>query len=261
MSRQIPAVRASIVALALSVAACNGGTLGPPLADANAVITAALKASEAATSVHVQIAIDGETAVALPIGGAGGPVDLTGTTISGDLDMANSAARLTFSMPGLLNLSGELIAVGGKAYLKTTITGAQYRAVDLGSTLPVDPTDLNGMIGGLGDLLSKPGVDPVKGEDVSCGSKQCYTVNVDLDATELATLVGAAGQGLPIDLTGASLHMTLRVEKDLPYHLAGLSATLTTADGHEVTMDVTFSKWNEPVSITAPPADQVAPGG
>ncbi len=62
-----------------------------------------------------------------------------------------------------------------------------------------------------------------------------------------------------MNLAGASLQMTIRVEKDLPYHLAGLNAKVTMADGNVVTADVTFSKWDEPVTVTAPPPDQVAP--
>ena len=88
---------------------------------------ATITSSEAAKSVHAQVTVDGQAAVALPIGGATGSVDLTGTTASADIDKANSAAHATFSVPGFLNLSGELIVVGGKAYLKTTLTGAQYR--------------------------------------------------------------------------------------------------------------------------------------
>ena len=54
--------------------------------------------------------------------------------------------------------------------------------------------------------------------------------------------------------------MTIRVEKDPPNHLAGLDAS---HDGgrDDVTADVTFSKWDEPVTVTAPPADQVQAGG
>ena len=106
-------------------------------------------------------------------------------------------------------------------------------------------------------LLLKPGVDLVKGDDVACGSKQCYTVSADLTADDL----GATGAltGLPVDLTGATLKLTIRVEKDLPYHLAGVNAVLSHAERHGADLDVTASKWDEPVTISAPPADQVKP--
>ena len=65
--------------------------------------------------------------------------------------------------------------------------------------------------------------------------------------------------GLPIDLSGSTVKLTLRVEKDLPNHLAGVTAAITTPSNGTVSIDVTFSKWDEPVTITAPPADQIKP--
>jgi len=262
MTRPVHTAIALVAVAAMVLAGCNGvapSASVPELADAPAVITATMRSSQAAKSVHAQATVDGQAAVALPIGGATGSVDLTGTTASADIDKANSAAHATFSVPGFLNLSGELIVVGGQAYVKTTLTGAQYRKAGA-ATLPVDPSNTNAILKSLGEFLLKPGVDPVKGEDVTCGSKQCYTVSVDLSPAELTPLIGTAADGLPINLAGAALQMTLRVEKDLPNHLAGLHAKVTMADGNVVNADVTFSKWDEPVTVTAPSPDQVAPG-
>ena len=97
----------------------------------------------------------------------------------------------------------------------------------------------------------------VKGDVVACGSEQCYTVSTELTAADLGTAGTGALGGLPIDLTGASLKLTVRVEKDLPYHLAGLTAVLSMPGGSTVTVEMSASKWDEPVSISAPPADQV----
>ena len=116
-----------------------------------------------------------------------------------------------------------------------------------------------GIIDNLGDLLLKQGVVLVKGDDVACGSKQCYTVTADLDPAKLAPTASGSIAGLPIDLTGATVKLTLHVEKDLPNHLAGVTADVTTPSNGTVKVDLTFSKWDEPVSITAPPADQIKP--
>jgi hypothetical protein len=139
--------------------------------------------------------------------------------------------------------------------MKTTLTGPLYRE-SAASGSPVDPGDAGGIIDGLGDLLLKDGVELVKGDDVACGSEQCYTVTTKL------TDLGTAGTGTPggmIDLAGASLEVTVRVEKDLPYHLAGMTAVLSMADGSSIEVELTASKWDEPVTISAPPADQVKP--
>ena len=53
---------------------------------------------------------------------------LTGTTASADVDFAKPALKATFAVPAMLGLAGGLIAVDGKSYIKTTITGPLYQA-------------------------------------------------------------------------------------------------------------------------------------
>ena len=86
----------------------------------------------------------------------------------------------------------------------------------------------------LGDVLLKDAGALVKGEDVACGSGQCYTVSTTLSPDELGLSGPGAGAvaGLPIDLTGATVKVTVAVEKSLPYHLASVTAVLTTPDGN-----------------------------
>lgn len=259
MIRRLPPILVITCAVAILAAACNVGSTAPALTDPKEIVTAALKSTEAAKSVHLSVTVDGKATVSLQGGsGVGVPVNLTGTTAAADVDLAKSAAKATFAIPALLGFAGELIVVDGKTYLKTTLTGPLYQESAAGSA-PVDPSKTSGMIDNLGDLLLKDGVTLVKGDDVTCGSKQCYTVSADLTAQQLGTTgTGALGQ-LPVDLTGASLKLTVRVEKDLPHHLAGITAVLSMPDGTSVTAELTTSKWDEPVSISAPPADQVKP--
>lgn len=264
MIRRLPAPLALAATVAIVLAACNGGNggnAGPPLTDPAAIVTAALKASEAAKSVHLDLTADGTATIALPIPGSSGtPIDLTGTIASADLDLANTAAKATFSVPSPLKVAGELIAVGGTVYMKTSLTGTQYQASAAGANVLLDPSKARGLIDNLGDLLLKPGVDLAKGDDIACGSKQCYTVTADLTAAALGP-TGASGlAGLPVDLTGAALKLTVRVEKDLPYHLAGVTADVATTSSGAIKVVVTLSKWDEPVTIQAPPADQVKSG-
>ena len=114
---------ASILAIAatLVLAACSGTSSGPVLTDPTAIVTAALTTAESAKSVHVELTASGTASVALPIAGSSGtPIDLTGTTASADVDLANSAAKVTFAVPTMLDLAGEIIAVDGKLYVKTS---------------------------------------------------------------------------------------------------------------------------------------------
>ena len=258
MIRRIPAFLLLAAAVTTLAGACGGSVPGPALTDPTAIVTAALKSTEAAKSVHLDAAVDGTATVTLPmLGGTGAPIDLTGTTASANIDFAAKAAKATFSV-AKYGIAGELIAVGGKAYVKTSMTGPLYQETATEDT-PVDPTNAGDLIDNLGDLLLKPGVVLVKGDDVACGSKSCYTVTTDLTPDQLGLTGNAAVGGLPVDVTGASLHMTVRVEKDLPYHLAGVSAVLSMANASTVKLELTASKWDEPVTIDAPPANQVKP--
>jgi hypothetical protein len=260
MIPRLPGAVALVATLAIAVAACNGGSTGPALTDPTAIVTAALQATQSAKTVHLELTADGTAKVALPVPGASGGTDLTltGSTASADVDIAKGAARVTFSLPSILGLAGELIAVDGKAYYKTNLTGPLYQET-AASSAPVDPSKAGGLIDNLGDVVLKPGVSWVKGADVACGSKQCYTVTADLNAADLGPSASAAIGGLPVDVTGATAKVTLRVEKDLPYHLAGVTADITTPSNGSVKLDLTASKWDEPVTIAAPQADQVKP--
>lgn len=259
MTRRLPAILVLAATAALLVTAC-GANSGPPLTDPKEIVEAALKSAEAAKTVHVDVAVDGTANVMLPGGnGIAAPVTLTGTTASADVDIQNGAIHSTFSVPALFGFSGELIVVDGKAYHKTTQTGDQYELTNLDGS-PIDPTDVGGLIDDLGDLLLGSGVTLAKGDDIACGSKSCYTVSTTLTAAQIAALGGAAIETLPVDLKGATLTVTVRVEKDLPNHLAGITAELKYPDGKTLKLDATFSKWDGSVSISAPPPDKVKGG-
>jgi hypothetical protein len=258
MIRRHPRLLLMVATAAILVAACGTTPTGPALTDPTAIVTAALTSTKAAKSVHVDVTVDGEATVALPIGG-GAPttLDLTGTTATADIDFVKPAARATFAVKAGLTVNGEVIAIDGKTYLKSTLTGPLYEQ-SAGST-PVDPSAMSGLIDDLGQLLLKPGVTLVKGDDVACGSKSCYTVTTDVTATQLESGGAGALDSLPVDLTGATLKLTLRVEKDLPYHLAGLTAVVSLPTNSTLTIGLTASKWDAPVTVTAPPADKVKP--
>jgi hypothetical protein len=261
MIRRTAALPTAIAGLTLALAACggDGASSAPALTDPTEIVTAALTSTEAATSVHLDVGFDGTITLTLPIGGLGGggtPIDLTDATATADIDFADTAARATFAIPNMFGLGGEVIAVDGRAYVKTTLTGPLYTE-SAATDAPVDPSDTSAIIDTLGDLLLSDSVELTKGDDVPCGAMTCYTVATQLAADDLGLGTGLFG-GM-IDLGGATIALTIRVEQGAPNHLAGLTGVLTMADGTTLTIDVTASKWDEPVTIAAPPADQIKP--
>lgn len=255
---RLPAGLGLLTGLVLALSACGGGTSLPALTDPNEIITAALTSTEGARSVHVDVTLGGSITMDLMGTGNAAPLSLTGTNASADFDMALGKARVTFAVPALLNLNGELIQIGETSYVKSSMTGPQYETYAATDSLPVDPTNASGLFDDVEDLLTADGVDPVKGDDVDCGGTQCYTVMVELTPDGLAEL--GAGQfptgDLPINVGVASVAFTVRVEKDT-YRLAGISATASLGEEGSLTLDLTMSKWDQPTDISPPPADQV----
>jgi hypothetical protein len=276
--------------LVLLVAACGGTPAASVQTDPKAILTTAVENAAQAKTVHVDVAASGNLPVNLGLGSAG--LDLSGTTASADVDLKAPAAHATFDAPGLLGVRGELIAVDGKTYVKTSLTGPQFREQS-GGSLPSasgEPAASAGvpaagsMVQQLQDFLSKPGVDPTLGADAPCGSATCSTVQIQLTPAELAALQSESGVELPTanlpvdvgDLSNAGVDLTFHVTKDTN-RLFGVTAVVdmqagasgapaaSTAPGASsastITLDLTFSKWDDPVTVTAPPADQIAPAG
>jgi hypothetical protein len=265
--RRIRTVAAPLAALSILIAAC-GGPSASPLSDPSEILGAAVTSTSTATSVHIDLAADGTFTADLMGTGTATPVQLSDTTASADVDMAGGEAKATFSIPGLLGLSGEVIAVDDTLYYKTSLTGAMYQTMPLSSAaaeIPSpDPSAAASMLAELNDFLAQPGVDPVKGENVDCGGKTCYTVTIELTPDEIAALGGDVPQpsGLPVpmpDLADTTVDLTFKVEQDTT-RLAGLDAVITAGSEGSLTLNLTFSKWNEGVSVEAPPADQVQGG-
>jgi hypothetical protein len=257
-TRRLASALGLLAAASILVSAC-GGASAPALSDPKEIVTAALRTSESAKSVHIEMTLDGTiTADLTGAGGRGVAIALNGTTASGDVDIAAGNAHASFTVPAFLGLTGDLIQIGDASYVKTSLTGRQYQMQKAADVLPLNLMGTGSLLDKVGDFLSKDGVDPVKGDDVACGGTQCYTVKIELTPDELSALGadGPAASGLPIDIGAASLSLTIRVEEDTN-HLAGIAATVALGDQGSLTFDVALSKWDQPVTISAPPADQI----
>ena len=279
MTRTRPAVLATAaLALAGILAACGGAPAATRLDDPTAVLEAAVSNAASAGSVRIDVTADGEIAFDMTGTGNGTPISLADTTASVDADIADGNLKATFALPGVLGLRGELIVVDDVAYVKTSLTGTQYQKTDVSGDVPdggtgtggsPDPSAVAEMVAGLRETLAKPGVDPVLGADVACGSSQCYTVTINLTPEELAALGADSGEvPLPSDLPipvplpeigDQTIDLTFKVTTDTNL-LAGLTAKVDGGEAGTITADLTFSAWNEDLTITAPPADQVQGG-
>ncbi len=225
MTRRIPFAPTLVLAAAVVVAAC-GGSSAPPLTDPTEIVTAALTSTEAAKSVHIDATLDGTMSIATARRRRRGRPDQARRDDGRGRPGHRRTARPRPRSPRrpCFNVTGELIVVDGKAYLKTSLQGRSTRcSASAASRCRVDPPNTGAIVDALGDFLLKPGVDPVKGDDVACGSTQCYTVDRGPDGRRAGRArLGAAAPGRPaVDHPARAWPSPCASRRTCPHHLAG----------------------------------------
>lgn len=249
---------ALLAVVAVIASAC--GTATTELSDPKEIVTKAVEKLQAAKSLHLVVTVDGELSLDLFGSGSAAPVSLTGTKIEGDIDITNQAVSLELAVPALLGLTGEIIVTDGFSYTKTSLTGEKYQKSAVEDALP-DPAATDGMIAELRAFLDRPEVDPKKGADVDCDGKKCYSVTIELTAEEIAAFASGAPDALPsLPVETGAVTITLTVDK-ASLRFSAVTATVAVEDSGSLTLAIGLSKWDEAVSISAPPADQIGEGG
>jgi hypothetical protein len=241
----------ALLVMATAVAACGGQ--GPALTDPKEIISQGLQATRAASSLHLDVALSGT----VNIPETGGTFDLGGTTAGGDFDIANKRARLTFSIPALLDISGEAIQIGSDTYLKTTLTGAQYvKSTADQTSVPLDPSTAFDQVE---SFLDKEGVLSEKLDDVTCGDRTCYRVRLTIPSSLLAD----AGTPAGIDLggfLGESLVIDLQFDRE-NLRARQVSTDVEAGEVGPFGIVITFSNYDASVEVSPPPDDQVTEEG
>ena len=244
--RRAFAIPTALVIVAFLVAAC-GGNSAPALTDPNEILTKAIAAMQNAKSVHLEATVDGTFKADLTGTGTASELNLAGTSLKGDLDLAAKNAHVTAAVPAFLGLTADVIIVGTDTFTKVSLSGDKYKK---SATTATDPTDPTVALKEVEAFLKKPEVKPVKKDDASCGSKKCYQVEVNLSADDLKALMPDQ------DLQGASIVAMILIERDTLYP-ASATVTISAATLGEVKVTITMSNWDKAITITAPPADQV----
>jgi len=250
MHRRALALPALLVAVAIAIGACGGAT--PGLTDPSEILTKAVEALQDVKTVHLEASVEGTIKFDLTGTGEGGDLGLGNTRLTADVDVENGNLTASLAIPAMLGMTADVIVVGEDSYTRTSFTGELYSKGALSDTgIPVDTTDPAASLEELKAWLDKPEVAPKKLDDASCGSKSCYQIQIDLSTDELRAMMPDA-----TDLGDAQLILTVLVEKDT-LKPASFVVKAGATDMGEVTLTLTLSKWDQSLTITAPPADQV----
>jgi hypothetical protein len=243
--------------VALMLAACGGAASPTPALSARDVITKGMEATANLKSVHLAVTASGTLDVP-QLGSAG--LNLKGTTLDGDIDIAGKKVALHFLVPPLLNVEGDVVVADEAVYFKTTLTGPKWMkesAGNLGASPSAVP-DPKAAIDELAAFLNKDGVNARTLDDAACGDRTCYQVELTIPSELLADAGSAAP--LPSGVLGQDLVLNLKFDKEKLY----LTSVATSVDAQEsgtFSLDLTLSKFDEATSISAPPADQVDQSG
>lgn len=238
---------ATVLAVTTVVLAACGGSSAPPIEDPKEILVKAVETLRQATSFQLRADVSGSVALNPSGAGGGQPLDVSGTTLEGAFDVANERVHLTFSAPKLMNTTGELIVVDKVAYLR--LLGPKYQRYDASHMPSRDvPTDPRASLDGLRASLDKLATPPRKLANERCGNTDCYHVQVDLDP---------ASMNLGSQEGHATIDVWVRTTDLRPANVR-----LTADGGSHGSLIVTLELfgYNEAVSITPPPADQVEEG-
>ncbi|MEK6720337.1 MAG: hypothetical protein AABZ33_06650 [Chloroflexota bacterium] len=263
---------AAIVTLAMVAGACASK---PDLTDPREILDGAVAQLDAAKTVRLQLDVSGAIALDLLGTGSARPMLLEGTTLTADLDISGGKAKVTFAAPALLGLTGELLAPGGRAYLKMSLTGPKYVPLDSGGAPSPDASPGPLSLAGLTNLLNDPSVTATKVDDVDCAGGRCYRIRIEVDPSAidlglpdlgaLSGLLGLPGAASPGPDSGSGsldgpIVIFANVAKDTLRPVT-LESDVVLGESATLELLLTLSAWGESITVEAPPADQVGEPG
>jgi hypothetical protein len=258
MPRRLLALLALIGAL--TVIACQGSPAAPALSDPKDILAKTVLSLKDVKTLQIKGDLTGT--VQVPNSGA---LDLKGTTASLDADIAAKTIHVTVSAPSFLGTTAEAILIDKVAYYKLTgplagMVGAdatgKFKKVDMPEASG-DPgqiaSDPNKAIDEFKAQLDKLPTPPTKAADEKCGDQDCYHIVLKVTDKDLAAMSSSAPDStMPVTVT---IDVWSRKNDLRPAKLAiGIDA------GAQGSGTLTFTiTYDQAVSISAPPADQIAP--
>jgi hypothetical protein len=242
----------SLCAAAVALAACTGA---PAINDPEEIITQGVEATSTLSSFTMNLAVDGT--FRMPEGG--GSFALDGTTLDGVFDLEDKAAQLSFAVPAFLGLSGDVIIIGTDSYVRTSMTGETWSKSTTTAGDPMsEAMDPEAAVQEVRDFMDKEGVEARKLDDVECGERTCYAVQLTIPS-ELLAEAGDQVDMSPSEVLGEALVLNLRFDREKLW-LTEVSTAVDSQSVGSFSATLTFSNFDEAVTVSPPPADQVTEG-
>jgi hypothetical protein len=247
---------ALVATLSLVLAACSSTPAAPALTDPKEIVAKGVTSLTGVKTFEFTGSFTGSVKVPQM-----GDFDLSTVKMAGAIDIANKNLKFSLDAPTLLGTKIEALVVGNVAYYKvagalSTFLGGtsdKYTKADV-PTASGDPvaalTDINKAVAEIQAALGKLPTPPTKAADEKCGDQDCYHVTMALTAADLKALDPTASVDGDV-----SFDIWTHKGDNRPAKLS-FSATSVEMGAFGMVLEL---KYDVPVSVAAPPADQVAP--
>ncbi len=231
----------------------------PQPTDPAAMAAVALADLAGRSTLHADVTVSGTYRLDLTGFGWALPVALGGTTAVADVDLAGRRMAASLSAPSLLGLRADIAAADGAVFLRAT----QFLQGDRWVREPVTPgslaeaaADPARTFSAIAAVLARPGASATRLADEAVGGTPCAVVAFTIPAADFSapgTLGSVVAGSLARDVPAVAW------VRAADLGLAKLALDLDLGSRGAVHLDVTFTNLDQPVSVLAPPADQVAP--
>jgi hypothetical protein len=263
------------VLLAVLVAGCSAssgrlaplGAFGP-----NEILAGSLVRLETAATVHVDAKLAGSVkagslgslAGGLPIGLLGS-LKLDGATVTSDVDISSRAFHLSASFPALFGATAEAIVIGSDAYTRLNLLGDKFTRSGVPPVLSA--VGLSAGAGyGFADALDRVRAvleasgttATLVGRD-SAGGRDAYHLLVTVPQDGLIRILDGGGAGAislpPFEFGPVDYWVYVDTLQPARFEVA-----ITSIQVGSIDLDVSLSRYGQPVQISAPPAGQIKGG-
>lgn len=261
--------RRSLVAASLAGVLLIGGSAAVSAQDdPSALLAQSLQATTTASSFHFKATADGPLNLGDMLGGTALPID--GTNAEGDVNVTGQQAQLTFAVPiSGLNISGGLIYPNdGALYVKLALPMASasdlWHKIPLTDVVPGSSTapsmpPVATIAQDLQDALTKSGATLTNEGDTPCQAGTCTKLHLEIPATALDSGIDAvAGASVaPSAAATAPIPVDILIDKASSRIDSVAVEYADTTNGTDVKLNIQLSNYDTPVTVTAPPADQI----
>jgi len=264
----------ALMALAGVVVAsgCGGSSataMQSPISDPHEVITQAVAHAQAVKSLHIKIEVSGSVNISALTGssstGLSGNIDLSGSTVEGDVDVAKQAADLKLSVPYLFGTTGEFVVVDGYLYTRISLWGDKFTKSKLSDSIPVSIPSPGAIASGVitdqidafRKTLTDAGAGATLKPDDKVGGKDAYHVSISLPLDRINSMLGAQGGSVASGITLDSVSVEIWTYKE---NLLPAKIEIKGSAGATGNLDVvvTISNYDQAVTIKAPADSDVA---